>query len=799
MPNPSTYEEQTYRIAELSELREHPENPRQGDVGAIVTSVEANGFYGALIVQKSTSYVLAGNHRLKALRAQGAKRVPIIERDVDDRTAMRILLGDNRTADLATYDEDKLLELLLKAADEDNLVGTGYDGDDVDKMIASQGDDGPPVLGALSARFLVPPFSVLDARQGYWQERKRKWLALGIRSELGRGANLLNLSDAMLAVQAGQGYSKKPKRDAPEATNFKESYSNFRRSPAASAASDPAYAAKKREAEKQQGRALSDEEFVAEHYAADAYVGGTSIFDPVLCEIAYRWFSPPGGAVLDPFAGGSVRGVVAGTLGLRYTGIDLAGEQVKANRVQWRDIQPKLQVTTAAPEEAPEATTSEPAEITPVQQRGSYWLKRDDLFSFNGATGGKARATLVMAAGAEGIVAVSARTSPQNARAARVAQGLGIPCRCHTGIGAWTEELAEAELAGATIEKHKPARLSVMKKRAEDDAEARDWKLIPWGAVGPEAVHAAAVQTSNIPAEALRIVVPVGSGATLAGVLKGLAAKGDERPVLGVRVGADPTSVLDEYAPGGWRDRCDLVDAGIPFEKHAPRTRLEGLELEPTYEAKCIPFLRSGDLLWIVGGPARPPVVGPQGHPEPTWIEGDSRRLLADYDDQELGEAYDLVFSCPPYADLEKYSSDPSDISNMPYPEFLAAYRDIIREAVRRLSNDRFCVWVVGEVRDPKGAYRGLVPDTIRAFQDAGAQLYNEAILVTSVGSLALRAARFFEGSRKLGKTHQNVLVFVKGDPARAHIACGEVEVPAESFEGVIVEVAIEPDIQAPA
>ena len=61
---------------------------------------------------------------------------------------------------------------------------------------------------------------------------------------------------------------------------------------------------------------------------------GTSIFDPVLCELAYRWFCPAGGTVLDPFAGGSVRGVVASKVGLKYIGVELREEQVEANRVQ---------------------------------------------------------------------------------------------------------------------------------------------------------------------------------------------------------------------------------------------------------------------------------------------------------------------------------------------------------------------------------------------------------------------------------------------------------------------------------
>jgi hypothetical protein len=125
---------QKYRTAKLDELRPHPDNPRQGDVGAIHTSIEANGFYGSLIVQKSTQYVLAGNHRLVALRQAGAATVPVIEVDVDDATAKRILLADNRTNDLATYDDHHLLAILAALSDEDGLVGTGYDQDDLDAL-----------------------------------------------------------------------------------------------------------------------------------------------------------------------------------------------------------------------------------------------------------------------------------------------------------------------------------------------------------------------------------------------------------------------------------------------------------------------------------------------------------------------------------------------------------------------------------------------------------------------------------------------------------------------------------------
>lgn len=154
----------------------------------------------------------------------------------------------------------------------------------------------------------------------------------------------------------------------------------------------------------------------------------------------------------------------------------------------------------------------------------------------------------------------------------------------------------------------------------------------------------------------------------------------------------------------------------------------------------------------------------------PLWIVGDSREAMPE-------EQFDFVFSCPPYANLEVYSDDPRDISTMNYPEFMAVYRDIVAGAVRRLRENRFACFVVGDVRDKKGIYYNFVSDTIAAFQDAGAKLYNEAILVTAVGSLPIRVGKQFSSGRKLGKTHQNVLVFVKGDPRKATQDCGTVEI----------------------
>lgn len=150
--------------------------------------------------------------------------------------------------------------------------------------------------------------------------------------------------------------------------------------------------------------------------------------------------------------------------------------------------------------------------------------------------------------------------------------------------------------------------------------------------------------------------------------------------------------------------------------------------------------------------------------PFPDWRSGDSRNIDKVCWDVQA----DYIFSCPPYADLEVYSDDPADLSTMDYPDFLEAYREIIDKSCALLKDNRFACFVVGEVRDKKGNYRNFVGDTVEAFKAAGLHYYNEAILVTAVGSLPIRVGKQFQAGRKLGKTHQNILVFVKGDGKKA-------------------------------
>lgn len=150
---------------------------------------------------------------------------------------------------------------------------------------------GDPIVqaksGPLAQRFEFPPFSILNAQQGAWQERKGAWLSLGIKSEVGReGSLMMTNQDGLMTNQDGL---LNIMRDGKEKTE------------------------------------------------PEALESGTSVFDPTLCELMYKWFCPPGGQVVDPFAGGSVRGIVAALLGYQYWGCDLRAEQVAANEAQ-RDI-----------------------------------------------------------------------------------------------------------------------------------------------------------------------------------------------------------------------------------------------------------------------------------------------------------------------------------------------------------------------------------------------------------------------------------------------------------------------------
>jgi len=400
----------------ISDLKPAPYNPRKSSdkqEANLKKSLEKFGVVEPIVFNKQTGHIVGGHFRIRELKKLGYKEVDcvIVDLSEDDEKELNIRLNAN-TGD---WDFDKL----ANEWDARQLTEWGVDFPTWQEVETEKEQN-----KKLSDRFIIPPFSILNAKSGEWTQRKNYWLSLGIKSEEGRDNNLLE-SLNKLAKKSGQGEQK-----------------------------------------------------------------DNSIFDPVLCELAYKWFNIPNGKILDCFAGGSVRGIVAAKLGYEYLGNDLRSEQIEANRINAKEV-----------------------------------LQDSEIY--------------------------------------------------------------------------------------------------------------------------------------------------------------------------------------------------------------------------------------------PTWTCGDSLHI----DTIAKGYEADLLFSCPPYADLEVYSDKKEDISNMPYKDFIAVYREIIRKSCSLLKDDRFAVFVVGDVRDKKGFYRNFVSDTIMAFWNCGVILYNEMILCTQIAAKALTVSKGFNASRKIGKVHQNVLVFYKGNP----------------------------------
>ena len=160
--------------------------------------------------------------------------------------------------------------------------------------------------------------------------------------------------------------------------------------------------------------------------------------------------------------------------------------------------------------------------------------------------------------------------------------------------------------------------------------------------------------------------------------------------------------------------------------------------------------------------------------PIPLWTHGDSANSHHVWEP----ESADLAFTCPPYWCLEKYSDDPADLSNMRLEDFTAAHNSIIAQCARALRPNRFAAWVIGDCRDPKsGRWARLQDRTIDGFEAAGMQLHSEIIFATPIGSKSIVARKAMQAKRTIYVRHEYVLVFCKGDPAKAAKDLGPVEV----------------------
>lgn len=693
--------------------------------------LEKVGYAAALIAyRKGKKLVLIDGH----LRAEDDPEqiVPVLILDVTAKEADLLLTALDPLAAMAVADTGALSELLAGLGGKNELEELLGNLPDVGEALEALSADAPgagdvPRL-SLVERFLIPPFSILDARQGYWQARKKKWLALGIRSELGRGETLLMSAEEVTEPGLEFYRKRKGKKIIPGGGNGPngaylvkgetglKTNAEHRKIAKVSPGANPRPAMKIGQDGKSRRGDGAGREIDTSRKAADKrsnltgaakkpdwatgtgtenMATGTSIFDPVLAEICYRWFSPPGGVILDPFAGGSVRGIVAGMSGRGYVGIDLREEQTAANNQQWDAV----------------ANLSD-----------------------------------------EAIVKISAKSMRQ----------MFMPCEpsyiqnyCHAKCC-----YSSTKSSGTLITIHP----SEEKRITALGVEIKDHLLMP----SPGEKKCPFIDTDSLcslhdsgdkPFGCIASPFTLNNNGTLIvrnryRLLKCYRDDGDDklpayknyRASLDMIFGdAEASRICEELD-----DNCGDIMAVISRDNYSK------LIDNDNYKTGV-----HGSKISKVGNMIRP-----------RWIVGDA----IDSDTIAPGE-YDFIFTCPPYYDLEVYSDDERDLSNMPYDLFLNAYRTIIAKAVLMLKDNRFAAIVVGDIRDKSGIYRNFVSETIAAFQDAGAMLYNEAILITAVGSLPIRAGRIFEAGRKLGKTHQNVLVFVKGDPKKATAACGPVDV----------------------
>lgn len=174
--------------ADPANVRKHPDRNRE----TVKASLARFGQQRPILID-SRNIVRAGNATLAAAAELGWTEIQCVRTELPSVDATAYAIADNRSAELAIWDTAGLAKQLQSLADEDfDMMAIGFDDEEIKGLIAEAGksllgEEAAVPAQSLAERFGVPPFTVLDARQGYWQDRKRAWLSIGIQSELGRG------------------------------------------------------------------------------------------------------------------------------------------------------------------------------------------------------------------------------------------------------------------------------------------------------------------------------------------------------------------------------------------------------------------------------------------------------------------------------------------------------------------------------------------------------------------------------------------------------------------------------------
>lgn len=241
--------------------------------------------------------------------------------------------------------------------------------------------------------------------------------------------------------------------------------------------------------------------------------------------------------------------------------------------------------------------------LTPIEQHGGYLVKRDDLANERGVLGGKARTLGVIcryiaANGIKGLTVYAARNSVTPATIGAVCYTYGVAACVHTAAAKapFSTAYQDAIRNGVRVVEHAPGYMSVLAARARDQALADGYLAVALGLDFPPAILETAKQVANIPEGVRRIVTTVGSGHMLEGIVRGLEDAGRMIPILGVCIGKLPDCIVNMETPL----HIELVEPALAFSKSCKNTKLGELELNPYYEAKCLPYLQPGDLFWVV-------------------------------------------------------------------------------------------------------------------------------------------------------------------------------------------------------
>lgn len=250
--------------------------------------------------------------------------------------------------------------------------------------------------------------------------------------------------------------------------------------------------------------------------------------------------------------------------------------------------------------------------LTRIEKVGTKYYKRDDDFVINNVCGGKVRIINEIVQqgiknGYRNFVTCGSRDSRQCESLAKICEYYDVKSHIFMPNGQITDIITSIEHSnGATIHRTKVGYNTVLVSESKKFSNDNKMCYIPFGMNFKETIEINKKQVKNVPKDVKRIIIPCGGGMNMISVIKGLEYFGYTNiSVVGVIVGANPKMTFNKWLPNTLFDyspiKWSFVTSEYKYGKPSKKTIVDGIELDEMYEAKCIPFIEDGDLLWIVG------------------------------------------------------------------------------------------------------------------------------------------------------------------------------------------------------